>query len=930
MHQITRNHALLFMVFCLMVAATLRLPELAVLPGGVHYDEAANAVLTSEIAFEGYRPLFITSYTGKEVLFFYFAAGLMRLLGDGVFVLRLTAVFFSLLTIAATYRLGLELSRDRRVALLAAALLAVNFWHLLFSRTGFRVNTQPLLQALTVIALLHGYCTNSWRWLGAAGIFLGLAAYTYLAVRLFPVLLLLALLPILLNGANWQRRWGQTAVVVLIALFIAAPLLNFFRLHPETFWVRIEQVAPGAGSLSLPESYLKSLGMIFLQGDPYMRFNVPGRPLLDWFWGGLLLVGWLTLVIRWRRLETDWQRAGSLLLILAPFIMVLPTALAVNEIVPSNIRAIGLIPFIFILPPLGLITLLDDLHARFGRPQPTRTAFVIAMLVLVVGGLYVERLYFRQWATRADLFFERDGDLAAAAKLLEATETTNKEIYVATEHYQHPTLALLSDKYEQVKWLLQSEAVVFPAAGTAVYIYPHNSPLPDWAAPYFSQATLLPNTAAPDGSPAFVAYELARTPPLTISHPVSTSFGSISLLGYDVAKGTAGETLPLTVYWRVNQSQSGDFAPFVHLEDAWGHRWSQVETFAYPASQWAAGEMIVQQIHMPIPPGTPPGDYKLRVGLFSGETGERLARLDEDGRYAGNSFPIENISLQAGLLPDRIPEPSWLLDREIQPHLRLLGFERGGTEVATGEPYGLALWWLATQPISNTITQFALVRPSGSEYIILETQPVHNSYPFTDWQTPQFLIDTQTLTVPADVPAGEYQLVVRFLDERGEILKRANLGALAVQATQRLFTPPSFETAVNATFGNEIQLLGYSLNPTYEPGKYSLNLIWQAQQRPTADYTVFVHLLQADGSCNPCVWQQDSMPQQGQYPTSRWQTGEVVIDSFEIVVPEGTPPGSFPLEVGLYLAEDGRRLQASLPDGTNSDAIVLETVNSEQ
>jgi hypothetical protein len=302
--------------------------------------------------------------------------------------------------------------------------------------------------------------------------------------------------------------------------------------------------------------------------------------------------------------------------------------------------------------------------------------------------------------------------------------------------------------------------------------------------------------------------------------------------------------------------------------------------------------------------------------------------LDDHGRYAGNTFTIENVSLQAGPLPDRLPEPPLLLDREIQPHLRLLGYERGGLEVATGEPFGLALWWLATRPISPMFTQFALVRPSGGEYIILETQPVHNSYPFTGWQTPQFVIDTQTLTIPADVPAGEYQLAVRFLDEHGERMKRANLGALTVQATQRLFTPPAFDTAVNAIFGNEIQLLGYSLNPTDEAGTYAFNLIWQAQQRPTADYTVFVHLLQPDGSCNPCVWQQDSVPQQGQYPTRRWQAGEVVIDRFEIILPEGTPPGSFPLEVGLYLAEDGRRLQATLPDGTSSDAILLEPIEN--
>jgi hypothetical protein len=83
---------------------------------------------------------------------------------------------------------------------------------------------------------------------------------------------------------------------------------------------------------------------------------------------------------------------------------------------------------------------------------------------------------------------------------------------VAALHYQHPTLAYLSQKYSQVKWLPESQAVVFPAREDAVYIFPHNSPLPDWAVDYFAQAKLLPNRFAPDGSQAFIAYEMRGTP----------------------------------------------------------------------------------------------------------------------------------------------------------------------------------------------------------------------------------------------------------------------------------------------------------------------------------------------------------------------------------------------------------------------------------
>ena len=160
-------------------------------------------------------------------------------------------------------------------------------------------------------------------------------AYTYLAARLFPVLLAFALLPLLLDPRTRALRARQLLLVALVAFLTALPLLAYFAAHPDAFWVRIGQVAPGTGaaeSLSLTESLLRSFGMFFLAGDPYLRFNLPGRPLFDFATGGLLLAGWIILMARYRRLYYDWQRAAVLLLLLAPLVMILPTALAVNEL----------------------------------------------------------------------------------------------------------------------------------------------------------------------------------------------------------------------------------------------------------------------------------------------------------------------------------------------------------------------------------------------------------------------------------------------------------------------------------------------------------------------------------------------------------------------------------------------------------------------
>ena len=135
------------LIFILLVAAFLRLWQLDTLPPGLHYDEAADTIIAQQIARGDSSPIFVAAYTGKEVLFFYWAAAWMKLIGPTVFAMRLAAALLGVLTVAATYRavrelFGLPLSfhpadggRGFRgkgaggegVALLAAIFIATSF-----------------------------------------------------------------------------------------------------------------------------------------------------------------------------------------------------------------------------------------------------------------------------------------------------------------------------------------------------------------------------------------------------------------------------------------------------------------------------------------------------------------------------------------------------------------------------------------------------------------------------------------------------------------------------------------------------------------------------------------------------------------------------------------------------------------------------------
>ncbi len=105
----------------------------------------------------------------------------------------------------------------------------------------------------------------------------------------------------------------------------------------------------------------------------------------------------------------------------------------------------------------------------------------------------------------------------------------------------------------------------------------------------------------------------------------------------------------------------------------------------------------------------------------------------------------------------------------------------------------------------------------------------------------------------------------------------------------------------------EVKLLGYSLDKEEVPAGRPLKvtLFWQAPHRIDEDYTVFVHVLDDRHH----KWgQQDARPNEGGYPTTAWEEGEVVIDRYRPSINPCASPGRYTLVAGLYSFVTGERL----------------------
>src|SRR5262249_26758989 len=139
------------------------------------------------------------------------------------------------LTCWGVWRLGRALGLGR-AAPLGAALLAVSFWHVLLSRSGFRAILLPCLLAHSAALLVEGLRGGArWRVL-FGGLLFGRGFHVYPSVRFAPLFLPgYALAEIRGAPAAARASLKRLGLFAAAALTAAAPMLVHYLHHPEHF-----------------------------------------------------------------------------------------------------------------------------------------------------------------------------------------------------------------------------------------------------------------------------------------------------------------------------------------------------------------------------------------------------------------------------------------------------------------------------------------------------------------------------------------------------------------------------------------------------------------------------------------------------------------------------------------------------------------------
>lgn len=402
-----------------------------------------------------------------------------------------------------------------------------------------------------------------------------------------------------------------------------------------------------------------------------------------------------------------------------------------------------------------------------------------------------------------------------------------------------------------------------------------------------------------------------------ISHPVDPYAehnylaGRARLAGFDVGKAAvAGASTPLRLFW-VNDGMPADESFRLRLTDALNQPWGQGECATDPAfddaASWQDDDIIESQCQLQVWPGTPPGDYLLRLDLVAG-----------DGRLIGQLYPSPEEASLAVTRPASYPSDAELTvghraNWSLSDGLTLIGYDVRAGEYRPAEAVPLVLYWRAARTLARDhAIRLSLEGAGAGQYVEWTGQPVNGRYPTSSWRAGELVRDPWLLSLPPSLPGGAYQLKLQIAGADGRLSESLVLARFTILGREHAFSLPRQPQHVQtARLGEAIHFLGYDLAGGLEgerllPGRpLEVTLFWQAEAPPEHNYVVFVQLLD---SADQVRAQHDAQPGNDTLVTTTWAAGEYVLDSHRLNLPSALVPGEYRLIVGMYLPDTLERL----------------------
>ena len=281
-----------------------------------------------------------------------------------------------------------------------------------------------------------------------------------------------------------------------------------------------------------------------------------------------------------------------------------------------------------------------------------------------------------------------------------------------------------------------------------------------------------------------------------------------------------------------------------------------------------------------------------------------------------NWFRVTSVS-------DEVAVAQHTLKVRFEGQITLLGYDLPQVTVTQDGDLPLTLYWKATGPVLKNYSVFVhLVRPAVHTWG-QDDRLNPGDVPARRWPADRYVRDVHRLRALPGTPPGEFQIEVGLyepdtgrrlfvLDENGVPVGQGVVLPKSIQVTRADAPLPVGEIEmrerVEATFGDQISLIGYDLNPAGDlwlPNYLHLTLFWHADRAGLEDLEIAVRLRDEAGGVQAQV---KGRPVDGYHPTPQWLAGELVRDQHSFWLVENFRPGRYAVEVSVSGTQSGEWL----------------------
>jgi 4-amino-4-deoxy-L-arabinose transferase-like glycosyltransferase len=438
----------------IVISAILRFYALGTYPA-LNADEAAigyNAYSLLETGKDEHGfawPVHFQSFNDyKPGLYFYLVLPFVKILGLGAWAVRLPSAILGVVTVFVVYLLANEIHKKLGIA--ASLLLAINPWHIHFSRGGWEVNVATFLITCGVLFLYKARKRSLYYIL--ASVVLVLSLYTYHSARIVVPALLIGYL--LLNANTVIRSIKYVIISLCIGTVLLLPLakdvangnvlsraagVGLFadpgpasRVNEQRgehtdytgIFAKIIHNKPVNYSLAFLENYGKHYWgeFLFLSGDDIQRNKVPETGQFHLIEVVFIGIGIFYLL----REKKNW---GFILW----WVLVAPLAAALTFQSPHALRAHNMVIPLTLISAYGLTQIVKLVKFR-------TTTYILLTAIIIWSLARYEHMYWVHMSKEYP-YSSQYGVEQLASYLMENQEKYNK--IILTTRYDQPYILLL-------------------------------------------------------------------------------------------------------------------------------------------------------------------------------------------------------------------------------------------------------------------------------------------------------------------------------------------------------------------------------------------------------------------------------------------------------------------------------------------------------